>query len=200
MKASHDSLTSYSLKNWWLYPILWAARTQTKTIEQQLESGVRYFDLRFAEYGGKLYAAHGVCIFNITIDEVFAKLNKWCNEHEEEIYFRVLYEQKCNEMAFLSFQHKVRLAVIYGSKFLRLHCIGQKSKWSEINYKMDIPFFGDNAYTLATVDEKIDEMQYGGTKEEPYVYECYSYKILSPRFGSWLIKEYIPNNSMQNFV
>ena len=103
-------------------------------------------------------------------------------------------------MTFLSFKHKINMMLIYGSKFLRLHCIGQKVKWSEIDYKLSIPFYGDNAYTMATVDEKINEMFFGGYKEEPYIYECYSYKILHPRFGSWLLKGYIPENSMRNFV
>jgi hypothetical protein len=200
MKASHDSLTGYSLRNWWLYPLLPFARTQTNTIEQQLDAGVRYFDLRFTDYGGKLYAAHGVCVFDITIDEVFARLNKWCNNNETEVYFRVLYEQKCNDMTYLSFKHKVNMKLVYGSKFLNLHCIGQKSKWSRIDYKMNIPFYGDNAYTLANFDTKINEIFFGGKMEEPYVYECYSYKILSPRLGSNLIKKYVPTNSMINFV
>ena len=200
MKASHDSLTSYPLKNWWLYPILPFAKTQDKTIEQQFDSGVRYLDLRFVNYNDTLYAAHGVCVFDITIDEVFAKINKWCNENESEVYFRVIYEQKCNDLEFLSFKHKVNMMLVYGSKFLRLHCIGQKRKWSEIDYQLSIPFFGDNAYTIATIDEKIDEMLFGGIKDEPYIYECYSYKILHPRFGSWLLNGHIPDNSMRNFI
>ena len=200
MKATHDSLTSYPLKNWSLYPFLWVARTQTKTIEQQLDCGVRYFDLRFVEYKGNYYAAHGLCVFDITIEDVFEKINKWCNENEQDVYFRVLYERECTDIKFAAFKHRVDMSIIYGSKFLKLHCIGQKDKWNAISYKIDVPYYGDNAFTLATIDAKIEEMQFGGKMEEPYIYECYSYKMIFPRFSNWLIKNWIPNNSMRNFV
>ena len=43
--ASHNSLTYYK-PQWYLRPLAWIGRCQSKTIQEQYELGVRYFDIR----------------------------------------------------------------------------------------------------------------------------------------------------------
>jgi hypothetical protein len=88
MLATHDSLTSYPIKSWWLKPFAWTCKCQDKTLEEQHAAGARSFDLRFAKYKGKWYAAHGAMIYNITLNEVIEELSGL----EKPVYFRVLCE------------------------------------------------------------------------------------------------------------
>jgi hypothetical protein len=88
MLATHDSLTSYPIKTWWLRPFNFLCKCQNKTLEEQYAAGARSFDLRFAKYKGKWCGAHGAMIYDITIEEVFKKLSKL----EGPVFFRVLCE------------------------------------------------------------------------------------------------------------
>lgn len=202
MKASHDSLTSYPLKTWWLYPFLFTAKTQTKTIEEQLNSGVKYLDLRFRNINGELYGAHGFMIFNITAHEVFNILINWCVINRTIVYFRVLLEDGLSkdDISLDDFEEKINGYIELFPNTLKLHFIGKKSDWNNIRYKMDIPYYGKNNFTLFNIKDKIKEMK-EFNKEELHIYECYTYKgIPIPWFYSKIIDKYIPYDSMKNFV
>jgi hypothetical protein len=86
--ATHDSLTAYPVKSWWLRPFNFLCKCQDKTLEEQYAAGARSFDLRFAKYRGEWYAAHGAMIYDITLKEAIKKLASF----PEPVYFRVLCE------------------------------------------------------------------------------------------------------------
>jgi len=91
MRATHDSLSSYKVKYWILKPLNFMAKCQTKTLEEQYNAGARSFDLRFIYHRKKWYAAHGIQIYDITLDEALKTLNKLSTK-EDPLYFRVLCE------------------------------------------------------------------------------------------------------------
>ena len=90
MLATHDSLTSYPVKYWLLKPFNFMAKCQTKTLEEQFSAGARSFDLRFVWHRGKWYAAHGIQIYSITLEESLNILMKL--SEKEPVYFRILCE------------------------------------------------------------------------------------------------------------
>ena len=185
MLATHDSLTGHKLKTWWLYPFLFTAKCQNKTIEEQLEIGVRYFDLRFREYKGKLYAAHGVIIFNITLEQVIHILKTFTDRTKETVYFRILFENALvkDSINYDQFKELV-LSKLDTSNYLKLHCIGNKKTW-DLTYYLDIPFYGKNDYYICNKDisKKIDEIYNSIDRTDLSVYECYTYKGIKRLFG-----------------
>ena len=70
MIGTHDSLTfntpRYKIFN--LFKFLW--RTQTKSIEEQIKSGVTYFDIRVRRDKNVWRVCHGLVDFNITFDKL----------------------------------------------------------------------------------------------------------------------------------
>ncbi|MDR2806272.1 MAG: hypothetical protein LBB85_11690 [Dysgonamonadaceae bacterium] len=86
--ATHNSLSGYRVKTWWLRPFNFLSKCQDKTLEEQYASGARSFDLRFAKYRGEWYAAHGAMVYEITLSQAIRKLASLpC-----PVYFRVLCE------------------------------------------------------------------------------------------------------------
>jgi len=90
MLATHDSLSSYPVKYWILKPFNFMAKCQTKNLYDQYIAGARSFDLRFAWYRNKWYAAHGAQIFNITLGEVLDTMIDLSSDLP--IYFRAIAE------------------------------------------------------------------------------------------------------------
>jgi hypothetical protein len=92
MIATHDSLTAYPVKSWWLRPFNFLCKCQDKTLEEQYHSGARSFDFRFAKWCGQWYAAHGAMIYNITLERTILELCSIRSCAFEAIYFRILCE------------------------------------------------------------------------------------------------------------
>ncbi|XP_028424398.1 PI-PLC X domain-containing protein 1-like [Perca flavescens] len=71
-----------------------AATTQDVTITQQLDAGVRYFDLRIAHKTNdpepnKFYFYHGLCT-RTDVETVFRDINDWAEKHPKEILILAL--------------------------------------------------------------------------------------------------------------
>lgn len=187
MKATHDSLTSYPLKQWWLYPILWTAKCQNKDIESQLIAGVQYFDIRLNKYKGVWYGAHGFLIYDISIDKIFDIFRSFTNNNKQPIYFRILMEDVFDKDTTLDkFKEEILTKYNwYKNDYMNLHLIGEKSNWNNHQYFMDIPFYGKNDFTSDDkgINEKINEMNNIKERDDLSVYECYTYKGIPKLFG-----------------
>jgi hypothetical protein len=88
--GTHNSLSSYPCKRWYLAPFNFLTKCQDKSLEEQFSLGCRSFDLRFTKVKDKYYAAHGMQIYNITLEETMRKLNKL--SRRSHIRFRVMFE------------------------------------------------------------------------------------------------------------
>lgn len=88
--GTHNSLSSYKVKNWWFKPLNFTSKCQSKTIKEQLDAGCRYFDIRLRLHKGKLYAAHGLMIYDITFQEFLNEVNSY--NTTDTIYYRILVE------------------------------------------------------------------------------------------------------------
>ena len=126
MLATHNSLTGYKVKYWFLKPFDFMAKCQTKLLPEQFACGARSFDLRFAKHRGKWYAAHGMQLYNLMLEEALDILISL--SHIEPIYFRVLCEdtfwkKSDNEELFdkifeyLNFQkHNIKLLYCFSKR------------------------------------------------------------------------------------
>jgi hypothetical protein len=92
MIATHDSLTAYPVKSWWFGPFNFLCKCQDKALEGQYAAGARSFDLRFAKWRGRWYAAHGAMLYDIRLRDVIRWLCLRSFVDKEVIYFRVLCE------------------------------------------------------------------------------------------------------------
>lgn len=89
--GTHNSATGErgkSLKDWLLTPF---ACCQSKTIKEQLESGVRYFDLRVRENKkGEWICCHGIWESNRTIQSILKEIS----DYGDTSYIMITYEGK----------------------------------------------------------------------------------------------------------
>lgn len=77
--GTHNSATSSKLV-WWLRPLSWllhlTSRCQDRTIEQQLQDGVRLFNLQVCRYKGEWHISHGLCIYEAKLFPILDELKK----------------------------------------------------------------------------------------------------------------------------
>lgn len=75
--ATHDSATGEKGYGLLSYLVLPFARTQSKTIKEQLEIGVTSFDIRVRNTSRGLVAAHGLWESKKTIEEILSEINTY---------------------------------------------------------------------------------------------------------------------------
>lgn len=94
--GTHNSATGGQLL-WWLRPLAWVinptSKCQDRTIQEQLQDGVKVFNLQVAYVGGKWRFSHGLAIYKEDVFETIAMM-KACATKEEPIYIQ-LYLDKC---------------------------------------------------------------------------------------------------------
>lgn len=185
MLATHDSLTAYPVKTRWLKPFNFLCRCQDKTIEQQYAAGARSFDLRFAKYRGRWYAAHGAMIYDLTLEEALKKLAGL----PEPVYFRVLCED-----TFYRKSDAGELVQKINSEILRwkscnIHLnplyIRSKRTWETAaefdknNRCADYPALWNKAYTPSGMAEAVQTMYETPTTGDKLNFiACYSSKFI----------------------
>ncbi len=75
MIGAHNTMSYLPPKRWWMWPLLVFARCQRKSLAEQIEAGVRVFDLRVYRDNGHWCFAHGLVKFkgatlNTTLDVI----------------------------------------------------------------------------------------------------------------------------------
>lgn len=96
--GSHNSWSFNKVKKLWMNVIIWAAKCQDKTIQEQYNAGARCFDLRvrFAK-DGSIIVAHGPVQYSITEEQLFDDLTFL--DQKKDCCVRVLHEirNKCKQ-------------------------------------------------------------------------------------------------------
>lgn len=87
--GSHNSMTYLPVKKWYLSPFKFIAKCQSKTIEEQYNSGVRLFDLRIS-YTKSMFPEfrHGLIAFKGNVYDTI----KWLSERPEPVTVRLTLE------------------------------------------------------------------------------------------------------------
>ncbi len=80
--GTHNSLSYLKPRQWWLRPVAWIARCQDMTIEEQLQYGVRYFDIRVKFHRGIAISGHGLMDYDIPVHSVL---------HTIQHFFRIAH-------------------------------------------------------------------------------------------------------------
>ena len=93
--GTHNSATGGNLL-WWLKPLAWlinpTSNCQDKTIQEQLEDGVKVFNLQVAYVGGKWRFSHGLALYKEDVIETIAMI-KACATKEEPIYIQLYLDK-----------------------------------------------------------------------------------------------------------
>lgn len=131
--ATHDSATGEKSKN-----ILHAlgkvfAQTQTKTIKEQYEAGVRYFDIRV---DNDLVLCHGLWKADKNFADLLVEMRKYVTE---TVYMRVIIERMYTTEEIERIQKKIRNLVNLHGKHIKLTYIAQKIPWKTLKEYRDIP-------------------------------------------------------------
>lgn len=93
MLGSHNSLSSYPCA-WYIKPFNIFSKCQSKTLEEQLENGVRFFDIRIKmKPNGKYAIAHGLALYKTKdISSIMKILSDYGDKNEKIIFVRILLE------------------------------------------------------------------------------------------------------------
>ena len=90
--GTHNSATSGRLV-WWLRPMAWllhlTSRCQSKTIVEQLQDGVRLFNLQVCRYKGGWHISHGLCIYEEKLFDILDTMKLYSNTFGEKIIFQL---------------------------------------------------------------------------------------------------------------
>lgn len=88
--ASHNTMSYLKPKKWYMYPFRFIGKCQSKTIEEQYESGARWFDIRIAfDEKDNPEFRHGLIAYKGDFWKVFDYLNS-----KDDIIVRVLSEKE----------------------------------------------------------------------------------------------------------
>ena len=126
--ATHNSGTGEPSKNWIHRLFTPFSKCQDKTITEQLEAGVRYFDFRVNK---NLMLCHGLWVSKTSLDEAL----KILNEFPEITYYRVVIERK-NANHLLD---TIIKKTVYKYTHCRLAEIIQKKPWRTLRTYRNIP-------------------------------------------------------------
>lgn len=87
--GTHNSMSYLKPKYWFMYPFRFIAKCQNMTIDEQLDAGIRMFDLRIS-YNIDLIPQfkHGLIAFRGNVESILNHLNNF----KEPIYVRFILE------------------------------------------------------------------------------------------------------------
>lgn len=95
--ASHNALTGETPLNWVSSVFSIFSKCQSKTLQEQLESGVTAFDFRFRyDSKGILRAAHGLWMSEMTAISAIGKVAHYAMKNNKTIWLLICYEGKAN--------------------------------------------------------------------------------------------------------
>ena len=101
--GTHNSATSGKLV-WWQRPFALllhlSSRCQDRTIKQQLEDGVRLFNLQVCQYKGEWRISHGLCIYEDKLMDILDELKAY-NGIVIQLYLDNNFFVGQNERAFV---------------------------------------------------------------------------------------------------
>ena len=82
LPGTHDSGATHEMKV--IFTITGSAKCQTLSIAEQLECGVRYFDIRLKRENGVLKVYHGIVDQKLTFDQVLTDFHNFLDENPTE--------------------------------------------------------------------------------------------------------------------
>ena len=93
--GTHNSGTSSQLV-WWQRPFAWilhlTSRCQSLSIEEQLLSNVRLFNLQITWYKDDWVFSHGLCIYKDKVDDAISLMEKYATK-ESPIYLQIYLDK-----------------------------------------------------------------------------------------------------------
>lgn len=116
--GTHNSATGGRLV-WWLRPLAWVinptSKCQDKTIKEQLEDGVKLFNLQVTWDGQRWRFSHGLALYEEDVIETIA-IMRACATAKEPIYFQLYldksYWHEQDEFAFAKLVAQIKGAFI----------------------------------------------------------------------------------------
>lgn len=132
--ATHNSATGERSKNLLHALCTPFARCQDKTIREQYDAGVRYFDLRVDK---DLVLCHGLWKANKTLIDILTEIGRF----EEEVYVTVTIERKYSTKVNNDLSERIRKAVNLRSrgKAKLVYIAQKKPKWNILHAYRSVP-------------------------------------------------------------
>ena len=141
IKGSHNTMSYLKPKQWWLRPFAIWGRCQDKTIEEALESGIRYFDLR-VKFDSSKTALFGHGLITYEYEKSVEEVISWLIEKSVsvgKIYIRILAEKEWQEKIFKEWLEKNEFAKRFNEASID-YWFGLKNPWTVLEYNFDKEF------------------------------------------------------------
>lgn len=145
--GSHDTMTYLHDRRWWMRPFECFGRCQSRSLVEQVNLGVRYFDFRVNfDDKGKPYFAHGLAKYElvdfVSVDDAINYVAEYARNTETKVYIRILLESikepsEERKTFFAKFCHEQQ-RLHYG-KYVRLR-FGVKNPWEIFYDDFDVKF------------------------------------------------------------
>lgn len=104
--SSHNTMTYLPPKKWWMKIFKPIYQCQNKSITQQLDEGVRYFDIRISfDKFDNLEFRHGLVAFKGDVNALFRILDNYSSTNREEIVCRIVLERIKDNLDFILFRN-----------------------------------------------------------------------------------------------
>ena len=139
--GTHNSATSGKLV-WWLRPFAWLLHLtsccQNRTIAEQLEDGVKLFNLQVCRYKGDWYISHGLCIYEDKLFDILDQLKQYKNI-VIQLYLDKNFFVKQNEGEFIKLVGEIKKKYCSPNFILQTAWIEGTDKYPhKTGYKLNI--------------------------------------------------------------
>lgn len=101
MPGSHDTMALYSIGNL-------AGQCQSLSLEDQLELGIRFLDIRLQEVNNKLKSVHGFIDQRATMDDINKTVEKFLKNNPSETIIMSVKEESDSKNSNISFEDSLK--------------------------------------------------------------------------------------------
>lgn len=133
--GTHDSATGEKGKGFISWLVTPFAKTQSKTIKAQYDTGCRSFDIRIKKHKNEWHCAHGIWISKRTLKSIIQEINAF----PERCYVTITYEGKIdNNEEIIALFNKMKIAykrIIWGALSVKY---GKESTGIKVKYDIVI--------------------------------------------------------------
>ena len=136
MIASHDSATGERPQGVISYILTPFARTQSKTVVQQYESGCRYFDIRIRKSKNGFYACHGYWRCKTSVEMILQTISTLAECDKEKVFIMITYEGECDNEQWLT---QAVFSMMQGKHLTLTEINVKKPVWRNIYKAVDAP-------------------------------------------------------------
>lgn len=164
MPGSHDTMALYSIGDF-------AGQCQSLSLEDQLNLGVRFLDIRLQEVENKLKAVHGFVDQKIGFDKICSTIENFINNNKSEFIIMSVKEESDASKSTISFEDSLK-SYLKSDIYILNNEIPSKVK--DVRGKVILlSRYSNSTIGIPAYDEWLDSCSFTMNKNDIYVQDTY---------------------------